>query len=144
MQKALICELPIRLISQRQSRARGFQVLENGMIFSAMARSRRTCGWVLGARAFWAAACCIICAYCWAEDCSTVSADTSLLNTELSPTSTPSRARARVAVGKVSAKARPFRTGRRDKHKGHEWGVCMVFLKGDLAKGRKAARIIPA
>ena len=49
-----------------------------------------------------------------------------------------------VAVGKVSAKARPFRTGRRDKHKGQEWGVCMVFLKGDLAKERKAARIIPA
>ena len=56
MQNALICLLPIRLTSQRQSAARGFQPSACGMMRCAMTRKRRNCRLQdsCSAQAYWA------------------------------------------------------------------------------------------
>jgi hypothetical protein len=82
MQNALSCFEPIRLTSHRQSRARGLQPSVNGTMRAAIARSRTTCGWSLGATAPLPEACCSTCRYCWPALCSICSAEMTLVKPE--------------------------------------------------------------
>ena len=88
MQKALICLLPIRLTSQRHCRARSFHFAVCAIRRLEIARSRWSCGWLSGARAFWARAFSISWAYSLVATASSSSAGTRLRMRDASPTST--------------------------------------------------------
>src|SRR3989344_2800485 len=106
MQKALICELPMRLTSQRHCLARSFHGMVCGISRLAMACRRCSCGWSLGASARLALACCSICWYCWAAEFSSVSAGTSLRRRDAEPTSTGASTGAAALAPAASRKAR--------------------------------------